>query len=228
MNSVARWYHVTCGPEKSIQITVERPTRVPSPAARNKSNTLSTNWKKVTSNFPDTFRPQHRSRTSERPAAPLLHEVAHRTRTRPRSPRQGATTAGWNPTSFQVARGDTPSNMERPRISRLTSRQLHTALSAAKRPRTPRGGGTFCAEYCCHFPSVSAFPCANSTDGSLFFDGANAEEDTICSKMSHSGTREAEDEHAERGTSAEHRDPRISDGVLQTAPGVWSRQGPWI
>ena len=204
---------------------------MPSPAAGNKSKTLSTNWKKVTSNFPDTFRPQHRPRTRERTVASLVHEVADRTRTRSRPARQGATTVGWNPTSFQVAHCDTPSNMLRPRISRLTSRQLHTALSATKRLRTPRGGGTFCAEHCWQFPSVSAFPCANSTDGSLFLAERTLKKTQVSSlgsMMSHSGTREAKDEHARRGTSAQHRDPRISDGFSQTAPGLWFRQSPWV
>ena len=151
-----------CGPGKSIQITVERPTRVPSPGAGNKSKTLSTKWQKVTSNFPDTFRPQRRPRTSERPVAHLLHEAAHLTRT------ALALALGPLDREPQPLAGIPLRSKLHVVTSRLTSRQLHTALSAAKRPRTPRGGGTFCAEYCWQFPSVSAFLCANSTDGSLF------------------------------------------------------------
>ena len=140
-----------CGPGKSIQITVERPTRVPSPAAGNKSKTLSTYWKKVTSNFPDTFRPQHRPRTSERPVAHLLHEAAHRTRSPSRSARQGATTVGWNPTSFQVARGDTskqhgtPENLSFDFLStaQCSFSKSVLALLAEEAPSALSGAGNF-------------------------------------------------------------------------------------
>ena len=152
----------------------------------------STIWNEVTSKFLDAFPStashlglnrlwsHHRPKTSEHAVVPIQHQAC--TPAGPsRGPLPGATSVGWNPTSFQVVHGDTPSNMVRPRISRSTLRHMHTALSAAK---------TFCAEYCWHSPSVSASPCANSTDGSLFLTGRIVkltQLSIICSMMSHSG-----------------------------------------